>query len=84
MRIRAYDEFRKIVGTRWPDTKLKRVKKVRAQVWFINWSLKRNIARQEILRLEKANDGDPRALRIVINNAYGRTGKLNWELIEVC
>ncbi|TDL28205.1 hypothetical protein BD410DRAFT_782176 [Rickenella mellea] len=39
-------------------------------------------ARQDLKRLRAANEGDIKAVRNVLDVAYGRKGKLKWELLE--
>ena len=38
---------------------------------------------QDLRKLQRANTGDRKAFEHVLDAAYGRKGKLKWELLDV-
>lgn len=83
--IKASDDFRAICRTP-PQKAALRTSKIK-RVFRVRWLLYREnisvISKQDLRKIEQALGGRHDAFAHILNLAYGRKGKLKWELMQV-
>lgn len=83
--IKASDDFRAIRRTppHKPTLRTSKIKRVSRVRWYF---MAKNISitfKQDLRKIERALGGRHDAFTHILNLAYGRKGKLKWELMEV-
>ena len=80
------EDARNLLETSDPKLQLTKMKRVRAVCGVLDSSihhLRIWIAAQDLRKLEAAHDGDSAAYAHILDVAYGRKGKLKWEIMTV-
>lgn len=82
-RIKASDDIRSALAR--PVTAHCRVKRI-AKVCYLTCTTPFGLIKeiQDIRRIKAATSGSNKAFAHILDVAYGRKGKLRWELMEVC
>lgn len=83
--LRVRDDVEKLLSFRAPSLhtrNMKTISKVCKQDTLCSYSLR--FISQVLKRIRKANQGDIQSFQHLLGLAYGRKGKLKWELLEVC